>query len=522
MSSVLHKKSILQKTVQVGSSTLLSRFFGILREILIGRYLGVGAIPDAFFTAFTIPNLLRKLFAEGALSAVFIPQLVSVGRQDKQQANSLISLGFLVFQGFLFIFCCLVICKAEFVLNLMVPGWGPERIALAVPMLRILMPFILCVSSSALLAGALQSVGHFFVPAFAPVLLNIVFIIGLLVCIFFSLPVAYLCSFIICGGILQFLVHLVTYFDLKFHFGAINRQAWRNFLPILVKFLPCLVSTGVMEFSLTIVDKRFASYLPAGSITLIHYASRFMAIPLGVFAVAFSTILLPHFSRIVTYAPKRLSFYLLETTKLVAWVTFPMTLLMVFFAEKIFHTLFLSEKFTLAHVYEAKMIFIAFSIGLVFLSLNKILLNMYFALHVTFIPTIIALLVALLNVGLIYCLMGAYQSVGIATAYTISIGMVQSLLFLVFLYTRYSFRFYVRNYLKFMGMYLVQLSLLFSIFYGLYAVSTKFIEMLPQSIAHFMLYSLGFWLWVGPLCGMLLLAIFYTRRFFRIKLYFLD
>lgn len=522
MSTILHKKSILQKTIQVGSSTLLSRFFGIIREVLMGRFLGVGAVPDAFFTAFTIPNLLRKLFAEGAMSAVFIPRLVTVGRHDKQQANSLISLGFLIFQGFLFVFCSLVIWKAEFVLRLMVPGWSADRIAIAVPLLRILMPFILCVSSSALLAGALQSVGHFFVPAFAPVLLNIVFIIGLLVCMYFSLPVSYLCFFIIFGGILQFVVHLFAYFELNFHFGAINKQAFRNFMPILVKFLPCLVSTGVMEFSLTIVDKRFASYLPAGSITLIHYASRFMAIPLGVFAVAFSTILLPHFSRIVTFAPKRLSFYLLETTKLVSWVTLPITLLMIFLAEKVFHTLFLSEKFTLVHVHQAQMIFIAFAMGLIFLSLNKILLNIYFALHVTVIPTVIALVAAFLNVGLIYYLIDSFQSVGIAIAYTLSIGVAQSLLFLFFLYSRYNFRFYGKDFFMFLVRYLLQLSILFSIFYVVYRVCTSYIEIFPESIANFMLYKIGFWLWVGPLCGLLLLTIFYLRKLFKIKLYFLD
>jgi len=379
MSTTLDKKSILKKTVQVASSTLLSRFFGIIRVFLLGRFLGSGALADTFFMAFTIPNSFRKIFAEGALSAAFTPKLVALIRKDKDQAHSLLSLGFIVFEGLVLLLCIFVMLKAHFVLNLIAPGFSSGQIDRAVPLLRILMPFILFLSSSALLAGALQAVGHFFIPAFSPVLLNIVFITGLLTCITFGFSVEVLTFFILLGGLLQFIAHLIMFSRLHFVFGPIDETTWENLKSVFAKFIPCFIGMSFVELSL-IIDKSFGSYLPVGSISSIQYAHRFMGIPLGVFAVAFSTILLPHFSRISIYAPSRLSFYLLESTKLVFWVTMPVMCVMSFFSFNIFETLFLSKNFSLEHVIISQKVLSAFLIWLFSFSLNKIFFNIFYAL----------------------------------------------------------------------------------------------------------------------------------------------
>lgn len=518
---MLNKKSILKKTVQVGSSTLLSRLLGLIREVLTTRYLGTGAVSDAFFTAFKIPNTLRKIFAEGALSAAIIPTLVKVVRKDQKEASSLISLSFLVFEGFLVVWCSFVMWQAQAVLNLIVPGFSAEQIQYTIPYLRILMPFILFVSSSALLAGALQSVGHFFVPAFASVLLNIVYIAGLIICMYFDLDVQMLCMFIMFGGFLQFLMHTIMYVRLNFDFTGITQETKRNFKAVLFKFLPCLATMSITEVSL-FISTSLASYLPAGSISLIYYAFRFMQIPLGVFAVAFSTILLPHFSRVGAYAPKRLSYYLLETTKFVFWITVPATLLMIFFAEKIFVTIFLSEKFTMANVHEATSILTMFLIGLFFFSLNKILLNIYYALHVTWLPTLICVMVTILNVMLDYILMQYFKATGLAMATTLAIGMLQTLLLVLFLFVRFDFRSYLSNFLRFVAQYTIQLFLVFIPFYAVYRLTEHGIGMLPLGLAKFLLVGLGFWLWVGPLCLGIPLILYLTRNSFGIKLHFLD
>ena len=178
MSQTLHKKSIIKKTIQVGSSTLASRFLGIIRELLMVRFLGAGIISDAFIIAYQIPNLMRKIFAEGAMSAAFLPPFIATLRKDKEEACSLMSLAFVLFEGSLLILCALGMIFVGPIITFFAPGFSTEKIAITVSLARILMPFIFFISSSALLGGALQAVGKFFVPAFGPILLEHCFYCG--------------------------------------------------------------------------------------------------------------------------------------------------------------------------------------------------------------------------------------------------------------------------------------------------------------------------------------------------------
>ncbi len=522
MKTALSKQSIIKKTIQVGGSTLGSRVLGIIREVLMVRFLGAGVVADAFITAWKIPNSLRKIFAEGALSAAFIPTLVKLVKDGKKEdANGLMTLAFLVFEGIVLALCALVIIKAPTVVWIMAPGFSPEQIVRTVPYLRILMPFIFFISSSALLAGALQSVNHFFVPAFSPILLNIVFISSLIICLSNKFPVEYLCFFILCGGLLQFLWHVATFLKLDFSFGAITERVKQIFGGVFLKFGNCLMSMSVMELSL-IIDTQFASLLPAGSVAMLYYANRFMGIPLGVFVTAFSTILLPHFSRVVTYAPKRLSFYLLEAAKLIFWVTVPMTFLMVFFSEDIFATIFLSDKFPMEKVQQASVVLIAFISGLFFFSLNRILLNLYYALHNTRVPAVVSIVATLANVGLNAMLIGSLKAPGLALA-TVFSAMIQTGLYALYLYKRLHFTFYCAEFARFVGRYLLQLVITGAVFLFLfYSIYHAIAMVMPEVVAHFLLHKIGLWLWVGPLSGLAFLALYYFRRMFRVRVYFLD
>lgn len=550
----MSKGFILRKTIEVGSSTMLSRILGLVREILTVRYLGAGVMADAFVTAFKIPNSLRKIFAEGALSAVLIPTFVTLEKQKGKEAiNSLMSLTLLVFEGILAALCLLIFWKAEAVIRLIAPGWytsvasepsvffgiptldtafttfmsffgagqPAEQAAYAVIFLRILIGFILFLSISALLGAALQSVRHFFVPAFAQVLINVVFITGLIVCMIKGLPVTTLCFFILFGGFLQLLFHAIAYKELGFNLGPITQQSWKHFKDVVHKFLPCLFSMSVMEINL-FIDTSVGSFLPAGSVALIYYANRFMGIPLGVFATAFSTILLPHFSHVSVYAPQRLNFYLLESAKFIFWVTTPVALFMGFFSEKIFSTLFLSQKFTMVHVYEASHILQAFLVGLFVFSFNKILLNLYYAFHETMIPMYISIVGTVLNFILSYYIfMPLWGATGIACATTAS-EIIRTVIFAALLYRIFDFKLYGKRFADFMLRYCVQLILVIIIFFVCYYGLSYGIMLLPPTIATFLMIKAGFWLWMFPLAGGVMLLLYKTRKYFGIKAYFLD
>lgn len=518
---MLHKKTILKKTLEVGGSTLLSRVLGLVRDLLMQTFLGKGIISDAFLSAFKIPNSLRKIFAEGALSAAFIPTFVKIFRQEgPEQANSLMTIAFLVFEGTVLIMCALFMWRADLVIAWVVPGFSVENQHLAIVFLRILMPFIFFISSSALLTGALQAAHHFLVPALSQVVLNVVLIIGAGIGLVFKLPVEWYCWCILFAGVVQFILHLITYFRLNWAFGSITRQAFWQFMEIMVKFVLCAISMSIVEFNF-FIDSSFASYLPAGNITLLYYANRFMGIPLGAFGVAFSTILLPHFSRISTYAPNRLSFYLLEATKLVYWVVVPVVLFMSFYADKIFSAIFIFNKFSSDQINLAAAILIAYLFGLFFFCLNKILLNIYYALRVTWIPSAISVISTSLNVVLNFLLMPLWGAPGLALATAIS-GILQTFLLLILLIIRFEFKIYPTMFFIYLYRYTLQVLAIFSLILIAYYALRFGIGYLPQFFADFLLNNVGFWVWVGPLFVIFMAALYFTRSWFKVRLYFFD
>lgn len=549
------KKGVIKKTIQVGSSTLLSRMLGLAREILIVKFLGAGALSDAFFTAYKIPNSLRKIFAEGALSSALVPTLVGlIKKERKDLVSSLMTLTFLVFEGILLGLCLLIFWQAELVIRWLAPGWylvsscerihstipffgsifemlfpawyipdsNPQIAQYAIGYLRLLISFIIFLSSSAILAGALQAVHHFFIPAIAPVLLNIVYIAGLISCLQLGLSVDALCYFILAGGLLQFFLHIIAYYSFNFSFALITPETKPYFKELLIKFLPFFFSMSIMEVNLAIIT-TIATYLPHGSISFLNYANRFMGIPLGVFATAFSTILLPYFSRVSTYAPKRLSVCLFEAAKVVFWITIPAMIMMMVLAEKIFHTLFLSEKFTAAHVAIASNVLIAFLAGLFFFSLYKIILNLFYSLKgSTFSIIIVSVSAIIANYTFGTLLMPLCGAVGLAFAMVISC-IIQIGLLLWFLQRNFGIKIYLMPFAQFMIASCKQMAVLIPFFILLYKGGIIVISWYcSRYISTFFLYKIGFWLWAGPLCALIAYLFYRTRKMFAINLYFLD
>lgn len=516
---VLSRKSIVKKTLQVGGYTFVSRLLGLLREMLMSRFLGAGPFSDAFVVAFRIPNALRKVFAEGALSSACVPTFVDAEKKGgKKAVSDILTVSFIIFEMMVIACSLLIAWQADFITTVVAPGFSEEQQTLAVSLLRILMPFIFFISSSSLISGALHTANHFFVPAIASIILNIFFIIGLIIGLVKGLSLYALCYFILAGAAVQLLFHIVAYFGCGFSLGHFTKQALRQFKHIIFKFLPVIITAGIMEINF-IIDGRFASYLEQGSITLLYYAARFMGIPLGVFGVAFSTILLPHFVRINGYAPSRMRFYILESAKLVFWVTLPASLMMCFFSETIFYTLFYSKKFTLAQVDIASAILAAYLIGLPFFALNKILQNVFYAHHNTTIPTIIALLSAGVHILLNWLLVGTFGAAGLACA-TSLVGGLQALLSALWIARKFGIRMYAQQFGSFMVRYAIQLAIVLSVFYLIYKIliySASFI-----GISIFFLQGLGMWLWVGPLCLLVFWILRCTQSLFGIQLYFLG
>jgi len=518
MSLHLNKKAILRNTAQVGGLTFLSRMLGLVREALLVRFFGIGAISDAFIMSFRIPNFFRHVFAEGALSASFVPAFVkTVKENNRREASGLMSISFLFFEGIVLLLYAFVFFKTEFVITMIAPGFSPEQTGYAIPFLRILFPFLFFVSSSALFAGALQSVNHFFVPAFGTPLWNMIYVATLLLCLSYNLSPMVVCFGIILGAFVQFFLHMVVYFKHHFTFGKIDAISIAGFKSVLSKFLPCLFGVSIVELNL-FVSGIVASYLPKGSISILYYGSRFMNIPLGMFAVALSSILLPHFSRVVLFAPKRLNFYILEVTKLVTWVIIPATLFLMFVSENLFKTL-LGSKADINQVMQAKWILILYLLGLIFLCLNKILLSVFYALKDTWSTTIAAMICAFVNLAGDIIGMHFWGAYGIAAANTIA-GIVMTGLCFFFLHTRHGFKFYSGNYFNFLGRYIVQLLVAGAICVVIFLTIINRVAL--GDWHNFFTVGFGYWILAIVLGFVLMGLMFVSKRLFSVELYFLN
>jgi putative peptidoglycan lipid II flippase len=516
-----YRRFILKKTIQMSISTLISRCLGLIREILLARFLGAGAAADAFNTAFMLPNTLRKIFAEGALTAALSPTLVMLLRKEgKHNANALTTLTFVIIQGILIVLCILISLFAPAIVWLSAPGFSPEQIVRTTGLARVLIFFIIFASASALLASALQAAQRFFVPANSQVLMNLLFIAQLGLALYYKLPLVFLAWSILFDGIVLVLAHVIAYktAGLAFERPTPETRAW--FSQVMKKFIPCLITAGSMEISL-VIDRMMASYLPEGSISLLSYSSAFLRVPLGVFIGGFATILLPRLAHVNIYAPRRLGYYFTESIKLTAWVIIPSMLLMIAFSYKIFSTFLLSKNFTIHDAIQASRLLNAFSVGLFFFALNKIAINVFYALHDTLTPTIITLVGTLCNTGLNYLFMKTYGAEGIAFA-TSCAAAVQAVFLVGVLHRRYKITLYTKSLRVFSIRALAQ-TIVFSLFFvASYSIFYSVINRLPARYVHFLLEKVGFWLWVGPLCATLGALMYMTRKRYGIRIYFLD
>jgi len=520
MHTFQHKKSLIKKITQIGGSTLASRFLGIIREILTTRYLTAGAISDAFIAAFKIPNSLRKVFAEGAISGASVPSLVRIIKHENMlQASRFTTLLVSVIQTIVFLICLAVAWHTRLVLQYTVPGFDEEQLVYAIPLLRILIFFILPISFAAILGSSLQAVHNFFIPALAPVIYNIAFILSLCACIYFGLSIYYFSYLVLLAGLLYALVHLIAYRKAGFTFAVFDKSSYKHLGEVIIKFLPTLFTVGVVELN-SYVDTYMGSELEKGTITLMYYAHRFSGIPLGVFGVAFSTIFLPYFSHISMYAPRRLGFFMHEALKLIFYITIPLTALFVFFSYDIYNTLF-GSSFSPQQIVQAGQFLAIASLAIFSHSANKILLSLFYSLNSTKIPTAISVFATGVHMLLNSLFKISLQAKGFLLAGVIA-SMMQTFLYLGALQLYFKYPLYMLHLFRFLRGMLFQLAIFGLCFYQGYSFLGFLVGKLPASLAYFFTNSIGLWLWVGPLAGIMALGMFFSRKSFGVKLYFLD
>jgi putative peptidoglycan lipid II flippase len=508
----------------MGFYTILSRLFGIVREVLFVRYLGQGVVSDAFVTAFKIPSSLRKFFAEGALSAALVPTISGYLKSSNVEAiNALIGIGFLIFGAWVALFILMISIWTPHIVYYVSPGFSEQQTAITASFLKILSPFVLFVSLSSLFAAPLQAMGNILVIGLSPIVLNITFITGCCVGLWYHTPPTILCWFILFGGFLQLIMHGYYFKKEGFSLGiTFDRQKLYSFWSFFLKFLLCLPSVSIMELSL-FIDTSFASFLPSGQLSLLYYANRFANIPLGVFVVSFSTVLLPVFSRMHHYRPRRLHFHLFEALKVVIWTLAPITLLLCYFAYDIFYILFFNPiSFDSTHIELSAAILQTFSLGLLFFACNKIIVHVFYSLDKAWIPAMVSTIATIANALGNWLLLPYFQAIGLATATVLS-AMLQLLLLVIILKKYFHYRFFSLRLLDFLGRYCLQLLLFFSAWVAVYRTIVYTIQScVPLWISYYFLKTILLWVWVGIMALLLMISLWRWRTTFGIPLHFLE
>ncbi|WP_027803484.1 murein biosynthesis integral membrane protein MurJ [Paraburkholderia dilworthii] len=379
--------NLFRALLTVSGFTLLSRVTGLARETLIARAFGASQYTDAFYVAFRIPNLLRRISAEGAFSQAFVPILAEFKNQQGHDATkALVDATSTVLAWALAVLSLIGVLGASGVVFVVASGLAHEgqAYALAVTMTRIMFPYIIFISLTSLASGVLNTYKNFSLPAFAPVLLNVAFIVA---AVFFAprmhTPVYALAWAVIAGGLLQFLVQLpgLKKIDMVPRIGLnpVRALAHRGVKRVLSKMVPAMFAVSVAQISL-IINTNIASRIGPGAVSWINYADRLMEFPTALLGVALGTILLPSLSKAHVDADPH------EYSSLLDWglrVTFllaaPSAVALFFFAQPLTATLFHYGKFDGNSVVMVARALAAYGVGLIGLILIKILAPGFYA-----------------------------------------------------------------------------------------------------------------------------------------------
>ncbi|MCP4482683.1 MAG: murein biosynthesis integral membrane protein MurJ [bacterium] len=432
----MEKKIILKNISKVAGSTLVSRIFGYCRDMAIAHFFGAGFVADAFYVAYRIPNLLRRLLGEGALVASFIPVYTDYLEHKSQEERQ----KFLntVFSCLITILVCVTILGiifAPFIVRLLAPGFvdDSEKVRLVIILTRVMFPFFVAVGSAALLMGILYAHHIFIYSALSSCFLSI----SQLGFIFFlcprvERPILWLAMSVVLGGFLQAAFQLIPLLKKKINLNF--TFDWKNTGLQKVGFLmiPAALGASVDQVS-AFVDVIFASYLKEGSVSALYYANHLMLLPLALFGIAVSAVSLPVLSKSSAYENlEKLKSQLIDNLNIMTYFIIPSTIGLFVLATPIIRLLFERGQFGASATIMSSYALKFYALGVLAYASVKIVATAYYSLKDTKTPVKVAVFSVFCNIILNILLMKPLELGGLALATAISSGL-NAILLLYFL-----------------------------------------------------------------------------------------
>lgn len=420
---MVEKGKIMRRTGTVAGLTLISRIFGLIRDMTIAYAFGAHRAADAFFVAFRIPNLLRRFFAEGALTISFVPVFTDYLRKDKREAHHVVNVSFTMLFLVLLVVVAVGILLAPWIVKAIAYGYtaDPAKFATTVLLTRIMFPFILLVSLAGLSMGVLNSLKHFGAPAAAPILLNCGIILGAVVISqYVDPPVMGLAIGVLIGGLFQFGIHL----PFMIRYGMGPRLSFDFKHPSIKKILPMMGASayGAAVYQVNVVViTLLASFLAEGSVSWLWYADRIMEFPLGIFGISMATVLLPTMADHATDGDhKKMRETLNYGLRMTFFFTVPAMIGLIILSQPIMRVIFEHGNFSASSAAASAQALIFFSFGLPFIAAVRITTNAFFAMKDSRTPVRMANLSVIVNLGCAVLLMYPMAHNGLALALSIS------------------------------------------------------------------------------------------------------
>jgi len=417
----------LAKNISVMSiGVFISRIFGLIRDQVMAFFFGTTYLNDAFNVGYNIPNLLRRLFGEGALSTAFVPLYNDI--KIKQGKEKQIEFALNLLSVLTFILCILTIlgiALAPLIVKCLYPGLASETKVLAIKLTRIIFPYLFFIGLSSTFIAILNSHNYFFMTGLSSALLNIGMISTVLIP-YFVLKVSgedlivWAGGGVLVGGFLQTVINL-PYLKRIGYRWAIYLKFGSEALSVLWKrFIPSMIGIGIREINL-IADSLMASFLPTGSITALNFGNRLMQLPLGIFAISTGTAVLPFYSRCVsTENYQELSESIRFSGLNIAYIMLPVTTIILALGEDFVRILFENGAFQGDAVLMTSQALIFYSLGLIFYGLNQTITPVFYAYKDTKTPVKIAAGMVALNITLNFILMQfmAHRGLALSTSIT--------------------------------------------------------------------------------------------------------
>lgn len=418
------ERGLIRAAGSMSVMTTLSRIAGYFRDSLQATLLGAANSSDAFVIAYRIPNMLRRLVGEGALTSAFVPTFARYLRAGDRAAMWRFASSVLyAMAALLAAITALGIVLSPWLVRVLAWGFSvsAEKMALTISLNRLMFPYIFFISLAALVGGILNAFDRFALPAFTPVLLNLSIIaMAWLLKDRFSDPAYGFAVGVILGGVLQLVVQIPAMLRQGMSLRPPDGIDFDGLKEIGRLILPRVFGVGIIQVNL-VIDSQFATSLQSGSVSFLYYANRVTELTLGIFAISLSTVILPTLSRATAEKDRESVRSILSTAmRLLMFISIPATLGLVILQVPIIQVLFERGRFTHQDTLLTAGALAYYSIGLLPYAAVNVLATAFYAHRDTRTPVQIGALTFFLHLGLNFALRGPMQHAGIALSTSIS------------------------------------------------------------------------------------------------------